>query len=161
MIDCRASAGVFPTLDNNNYKKHYKYNDFRSPLVQIEMLIKDSEFTQVTLENRLGQSVDAEVLCHRNGDIDLVVIRSPDQVSARRLAKNAEYFARQLLALCKSTTERLQIVEWRQAEEQATLWRWHFSWVGQCPITAKAAPVKAGHHKLINGILSSLTIAAA
>lgn len=126
------------------------------------MLMKNGEFTRVVLENRLGQSLDAEILCHRDSDTDLVVIRSADQVAVRRLAKNAEHFAQQLLRLCGSSTDRLQIVEWREsAEARQNLWRWRFTWVGSCPMAAKAVPVKAGYHKLINGLLSSLSEAAA
>lgn len=126
------------------------------------MLNKSGEFSRVVLQNRLGQSLDAEILCHRDGETDLVVIRSADPVAERRLAKNAEYFAQQLLRLCGSSTERLQIVEWREsAAARDNLWRWRFNWVGNCPMAAKAVPVKAGYHKLINGLLSSLTEAAA
>lgn len=126
------------------------------------MLDKDSEFTLVNLDNRLGQSVGIEVLCHRDASTDLVVIRSQDALAVRRLAKNAEYFARQLLELCNSTTERLQIVEWRESEARDCLWRWRFSWVGNCPLDAKPILIgKASHHKYINGLLSSLVAAAA
>ena len=126
------------------------------------MFNKDSEFTSVILENRLGQPVAAEILRHSDASTDLVVIRSKDLVAARRLSKNAEYFARQLLGLCGSNNERLHIVEWREFEERECLWRWRFNWVGSCPLEAKAIAIsKAGHHKYINGLLSSLTAAAA
>ncbi|BFM10735.1 hypothetical protein R50072_08880 [Simiduia litorea] len=126
------------------------------------MFSKNSEFTRVTLENRLGQPVEAEILLHSDASTDLVVIRSKDSVAVRRLSKNIEYFARQLLGLCESNSERLHLVEWREFEDRECLWRWRFNWVGSCPLEAKAIAIsKAGHHKYINGLLSSLTAAAA
>lgn len=125
------------------------------------MYISDSKFTSVVLSNRLGQSVDVDVLCHRDASHELVVLRIADSLAARRLAKNIEPFARQLMSLCDSDHERLQIVEWREFENGANLWRWRFNWVADCPLDAKLIPVKAGHHKHINGLLSSLTAAAA
>lgn len=125
------------------------------------MYISDSKFTPVELSNRLGQSVAVELLCHRDASTDLVIIRVEEDVAARRLAKNIEHFAKQLLSVCESAPERLQIVEWHEQESGANLWRWRFNWVADCPLDAKLVPVKAGHHKHINGLLSSLTAAAA
>ena len=125
------------------------------------MYISDSKFSSVVLDNRLGQSVELEVLCHRDDSNDLVVVRINDSLAARRLAKNVEPFAIQLLALCDSRPDRMQLVEWREYETGANLWRWRFNWVADCPLDAKLLPVKAGHHKHINGLLSSLTAAAA
>ncbi|UTA48759.1 hypothetical protein L1F30_04245 [Simiduia sp. 21SJ11W-1] len=125
------------------------------------MCISDSKFTRVELSNRLGQLVAIELLCHRDASTDLVIVRLEDDVAGRRLAKNIEHFAKQLLGLCESDPARLQIVEWREQESGANLWRWRFNWVADCPLDAKLVPVKAGHHKHINGLLSSLTAAAA
>ena len=125
------------------------------------MYISDSKFSPVVLSNRLGQSVELDVLCHRDADNDLVIMRVNDGISARRLAKNIEHFAQQLLGLCGSDHQRMQMVEWREFESGANLWRWRFNWVADCPLDAKLLPVKAGHHKHINGLLSSLTAAAA
>ncbi|MBB3169211.1 hypothetical protein [Simiduia aestuariiviva] len=125
------------------------------------MYISNSNFTQVGLNNRMGQSVAIEIMCHRDASTDLVVVRVVDDVGARQLAKNIEYFAQQLLSLCESDPARLQIVEWREQESGANLWRWRFNWVADCPLDAKLTPVKAGHHKHVNGLLSSLAMAAA
>lgn len=99
---------------------------------------QDIAFTDVVLENRLGQTVHLGVTHIPTQTRDYVFVTALSQQASSFVGKNAEHFAFQLLHRFQLDTKRFELIELRIAGEEQQLWRWRFEWVGHSPLSARS-----------------------
>lgn len=98
---------------------------------------KQPMFVEITLNNRLGQSVLVQVYQTHHHGRDYVFIIAPHQ-AANFVSKNAEPFAFQLREYFKLDAHRFELIELRDLDAKIQLIRWHFEWVGHSPLLKRS-----------------------
>ena len=115
-----------------------------------------SSFTQHSLANRLGQTLELAV-CHAQAfGREYVFVAALAQHASSLVAKNAEHFAFQLRELFKLDARRFEMVELRGDFLNPQFWRWRFEWVGNSPLSPKCELISS--HSQHNQMLSLLSI---
>lgn len=112
----------------------------------------DFRFTNISLENRLGQIIGLGVTYVHAEARDYVFVTAPAQQASSLVGKSAEHFAFQLLRRFELTTKRFVMIELRGSGDSESLWRWRFEWVGESPLSARCEEVSspAQRQQLLN-----------
>jgi len=103
----------------------------------------DYRFTNISLENRLGQIIGLGVTYVYTEARDYVFVTAPAQQASSLVGKSAEHFAFQLLRRFELNTRRFVMIELRGTGDNQTLWRWRFEWVGESPLSARCEEVNS------------------
>lgn len=115
----------------------------------------DSSFTEIALENRLGQVVQLGVTHIPTDTRDYVFVTALTQQASSFVGKNAEHFAFQLLRRFQLDTKRFELVELRGNAKEQDIWRWRFEWVGQSPLSARSEAVtSATQYQMLLSLLN-------
>lgn len=96
-----------------------------------------SGFTLLTLQNRLGQSVELDVGFRPTNVRDYVFVACLNQRASSMVGKNAQHFAVQLCELFELEPRRFELIEVRDTGTEQTLWRWRFEWAGRSPMAPR------------------------
>lgn len=100
-------------------------------------------FVDTSLTNRLGQLVNLGV-CHlQYQGRDYVFVAAPTQQASSFVGKNAEPFAFQLREMFALDARRFELIEVRDMENAAHLFRWRFEWVGNSPLSARSEEINS------------------
>ena len=113
------------------------------------------QFTNLSLQNRLGQDVQLAVRHVQGFGREYVFVVAPTQQASSLVAKNAEHFAFQLREIFNLDARRMELVEMRGEINCLQLWRWRFEWVGHSPLSPRCEAVSATHQQ---GLLALLQI---
>ena len=111
------------------------------------MVVSDV-FSNLTLQNRLGQSVQLAVYHAKAFGREYVFVKSLVNHASSVVAKNAEHFAFQLRELFNSDARRFEMVEVRGESNMHTLHRWRFEWVGASPITPRCELIASENQQI-------------
>lgn len=117
-------------------------------------------FDELVLQNRLGQKVQLQVANVTADSRDYVFALAPKRAVSSLVAKNAEYFASQLLLHFDLRPNRFDLIELRPREESAEWWRWRFQWVGSTPLDGRCQPVKSAAQQARLAALSGLNVSS-
>lgn len=98
-------------------------------------------FVDVSLNNRLGQSVHLGVYHLQHQGRDYVFVAAPTQQASSFVGKNAEPFAFQLREYLSLDPRRMEMIEVREANDGLHLFRWRFEWVGNSPLSARSEEI--------------------
>lgn len=104
-------------------------------------MLPNSLFTDMTLQNRLGQDVHLGVYHVSYQGRDYVFVMAPLQQASSFVGKNAEPFAFQLREKFAVEARRFEFIEVRERLGMAQLYRWRFEWVGNSPLSAKSEEI--------------------
>jgi hypothetical protein len=109
-------------------------------------------FVSLTLENRLGQTIDFGVHHLQAFGREYVFVAALTQQASSVVAKNAEHFAFQLREFFSLDARRFEMVELRGDMDAPSLWRWRFDWVGSVPLSPRCENIIATnqYQQLIN-----------
>ena len=107
-------------------------------------------FINLTLENRLGQSIELAVNHTHELGRDYVFVMALINHASSLVAKNAEHFAFQLREFFNLDARRFEMIELRGDISSPDLWRWRFDWVGASPLSPKSELVAAQHAHLLS-----------
>ena len=100
-------------------------------------------FVDTSLTNRLGQPVNLGV-CHlQHQGRDYVFVAAPTQQASSFVGKNAEPFAFQLREMFALDARRFEMIEVRDMDNVAQLFRWRFEWVGNSPLSARSEEINS------------------
>lgn len=119
-------------------------------------------FVDTSLSNRLGQSVNLGV-CHlQYQGRDYVFVAAPTQQASSFVGKNAEPFAFQLREMFALDARRFEMIEVRDMNSTAQLFRWRFEWVGNSPLSARSEEINSAGLRaiLLNMIDPAQAVAA-
>jgi hypothetical protein len=100
-------------------------------------MISPDVFSSLTLENRLGQSVELEVQHIQAFGREYVFVVALTQQVSSLVAKNAQHFAFQLRKFFQLDTRRFEMMELRGDLSEPFIHRWRFEWVGSSPIAPR------------------------
>jgi len=113
------------------------------------------DFTILSLQNRLGQSVDLQVRHETVSGRDCIFVKAPKVQASSLVGKNAEPFAQQLLQHFGLNSDAFDLIELRHREDLSfEMLHWRFDWCGHAAMKARSQLVTAERRK--NTLLGAL-----
>jgi len=113
------------------------------------------DFKTLSLQNRLGQSVDLHIKHELVAGRNCIFIKAPKVQASSLVGKNAEPFAQQLLHHFGLNTDVFDMIELRHREDLSLdLLHWRFDWCGHAAMKARSHLVTAERRR--NTLLGAL-----
>ncbi len=98
-------------------------------------------FDEITLHNRLGQGVRLQVKKVSYASRLCIFVYTLKQSVSSIVAKNAEFFASQLLNYFELQPGQFDLIELRRRDTEMEWLRWRFRWVGLTAFDARSRKV--------------------
>lgn len=116
----------------------------------------DIPFKTHTLLNRLGMSIDIDILLLDGASTLQAIVSSNKNHHRSTIPKNIEHIAFQLNKTFNSgNLKEFCLMEYRYRQQEEWL-NWRFNWVGNTPLEGESHPVPAHQLSEIKGSITAL-----